>query len=157
SVAGMAIGATIALPELLRRNYDKRMITGVIQAGSTLGILIPPSVVLVLYAMIARQPVGKLWLAGVMPGLLMAALFIVYIWLRCRMNPALGPVLSEEERTRVSRAEKLRLLRAGLLPLGIFLVMMVPFVSGYTRLVVSSVIVAPAALVRAMIVCGKNW
>jgi len=67
SVAGMAIGATIALPELLRRGYDKRMVTGVIQAGSSLGILVPPSVVLVLYAMIARQPVGQLWLA-VCPG-----------------------------------------------------------------------------------------
>ena len=67
SVAGMAIGATIALPELLKRRYDKRMVTGVIQAGSSLGILIPPSVVLVLYAMIARQPVSLLWLAGVLP------------------------------------------------------------------------------------------
>ncbi|MEO0980821.1 MAG: TRAP transporter large permease subunit, partial [Pseudomonadota bacterium] len=57
SVAGMAIGATIALPELLKRKYDKRMVTGVIQAGSSLGILVPPSVVLVLYAMIARAPV----------------------------------------------------------------------------------------------------
>ena len=79
SVAGMAIGATIALPELLRRGYDKKMVTGVIQAGSSLGILVPPSVVLVLYAMIARQPVGQLWLAGVVPGLIMAGLFILYI------------------------------------------------------------------------------
>lgn len=70
SVAGMAIGASIALPELLRRGYDKIMVTGVIQAGSSLGILVPPSVVLVLYGMIARQPVGQLWLAGVFPGLL---------------------------------------------------------------------------------------
>ena len=68
SVAGMAIGATIALPELLKRGYDKIMVTGVIQAGSSLGIMIPPSVVLVLYGMIARQPVGQLWLAGVGPG-----------------------------------------------------------------------------------------
>jgi TRAP-type C4-dicarboxylate transport system permease large subunit len=52
----------------LRRNYDKIMVTGVIQAGSSLGILMPPSVVLVLYAMIARQSVGKLWLAGILPG-----------------------------------------------------------------------------------------
>ncbi|HQX84866.1 MAG TPA: TRAP transporter large permease subunit, partial [Aestuariivirga sp.] len=65
SVAGMAIGATIALPEMLRRGYDKVMITGVVQGGSSLGILIPPSVVLVLYGMIARQPVGQLWLAAV--------------------------------------------------------------------------------------------
>ncbi len=68
SVAGMAIGATVALPELLKRGYDKIMVTGVVQAGSTLGILVPPSVVLVLYAMIARQPVSELWLAGVVPG-----------------------------------------------------------------------------------------
>ena len=93
SVAGMAIGSTIALPELLRRGYDKKMVTGVIQAGSSLGILIPPSVVLVLYAMIARAPVSQLWLAGLIPGLLMAALFIGYIALRARLNPALAPAL----------------------------------------------------------------
>ena len=64
SVAGMAIGATIALPEMLRRGYDKILISGVVQGGSSLGILIPPSVVMVLYGMIARQPVSKLWFAG---------------------------------------------------------------------------------------------
>ena len=86
SVAGMAIGATIALPELLRRNYNKVMVTGVIQAGSSLGILVPPSVVLVLYGMIARQPVGQLWLAGAIPGLVMAALFMLYIYVRCNLQ-----------------------------------------------------------------------
>ncbi len=150
SVAGMAIGATIALPELLKRGYDKKMITGVIQAGSSLGILVPPSVVLVLYAMIARQPVGRLWLAGVVPGLMMAALFILYIFIRCRINPALGPVLSAEER-RVPMSEKLRLLRAGLLPLVIFASMMVPFVNGWTSLVESSAIGALTAFAAAVI------
>ena len=150
SVAGMAIGATIALPELLRRGYDKIMVTGVIQAGSSLGILVPPSVVLVLYAMIARQPVGQLWLAGVLPGLMMATLFILYIYLRCRIQPALGPVLPIEERD-VSLAEKLRLLGAGVLPLVIFAVMMVPFVKGWTSLVESSAVGAMAALVAAVL------
>ena len=157
SVAGMAIGATIALPELLKRGYDKRMVTGVIQAGASLGILIPPSVVLVLYAMIARQPVGKLWLAGVMPGLMMAGLFILYIWLRCRITPSLGPVLAEEERAAVPRSEKLRLLTAGLLPLAIFLAMMVPFVTGYVRLVESSVIGALAATLAAILKGRMTW
>ncbi|HSF94331.1 MAG TPA: TRAP transporter large permease subunit, partial [Thermohalobaculum sp.] len=119
SVAGMAIGATIALPELLRRGYDKQMVTGVIQAGSSLGILVPPSVVLVLYAMIARQPVGQLWLAGVLPGLMMAGLFVLYITVRCWFQPHLGPALPAEERN-VPMAEKLRLLMAGILPLAIF-------------------------------------
>ncbi|MBQ0715885.1 MAG: TRAP transporter large permease subunit [Sulfitobacter litoralis] len=150
SVAGMAIGATIALPELLKRNYDKLMVTGVIQAGSSLGILVPPSVVLVLYAMIARQPVGQLWLAGAIPGLMMATMFIIYIAIRCRMNPDLGPTLSAEERD-VGWPEKLRLLRAGLLPVVIFAVMMVPFVNGWTSLVESSAIGAIAAFVAAVL------
>ncbi|WP_323770178.1 TRAP transporter large permease [Antarctobacter sp.] len=150
SVAGMAIGATIALPELLKRGYDKRMVTGVIQAGSSLGILVPPSVVLVLYAMIARQPVGQLWLAGVVPGLMMAAMFVIYIVIRCRLNPALGPILPPEERA-MPMGEKIRLLGAGLLPLFIFFAMMVPFVNGWTSLVESSAIGAIAAFLAAVL------
>jgi tripartite ATP-independent transporter DctM subunit len=140
SVAGMAIGSTIALPELLRRGYDKRMVTGVIQAGSSLGILIPPSVVLVLYAMIARAPVSELWLAGIIPGLIMAAVFIALIALRCRLQPELGPAIPEAELAQITRAEKLRALSAGLLPFAIFAGMMLPFIFGYTSLVESSVI-----------------
>ena len=155
SVAGMAIGATIALPELLRRGYDKQMVTGVIQAGSSLGILVPPSVVLVLYAMIARQPVGQLWLAGVVPGLMMAGMFILYIAIRCRIQRHLGPALPVEERT-VPMAEKLRLLRAGLLPIGIFAAMMVPFISGWTSLVESSAIGAMAAFLAAVVTGRMN-
>jgi TRAP-type uncharacterized transport system fused permease subunit len=149
SVAGMAIGATIALPELLRRGYDKQMVTGVIQAGSSLGILVPPSVVLVLYAMIARQPVGQLWLAGVFPGLMMAGLFILYIVIRCHFQPHLGPALPPGERD-VPMNEKLRLLMAGLLPLGIFAAMMVPFINGWTSLVESSAIGALTAFGAAV-------
>ena len=150
SVAGMAIGATIALPELLRRGYDKQLVTGVVQAGSSLGILVPPSVVLVLYAMIARQPVGQLWLAGVLPGLLMAALFVLYIVVRCKFQPHLGPVLPPEERNVPTR-EKIRLLGAGILPLLIFAAMMVPFVNGWTSLVESSAIGAMTALIAAVV------
>ncbi|OIP16243.1 MAG: C4-dicarboxylate ABC transporter [Comamonadaceae bacterium CG_4_9_14_3_um_filter_60_33] len=156
SVAGMAIGATIAMPELLRRGYDKRMVTGVIQAGSSLGILVPPSVVLVLYAMIARQPVGQLWLAGLFPGLMMAGLFVLYIVIRCKLNPSLGPALPLAERA-VPIAEKLRLLGAGALPILIFITMMVPFVKGWTSLVESSAIGALTALVAAVVRRRMTW
>jgi len=151
SVAGMAIGATVALPELLRRGYDKQMVTGVIQAGSSLGILIPPSVVLVLYALIARQPVGQLWLAGVVPGLMMAGLFILYVVIRGRLQPHLTPPITTEEAASISRREKLRLLGAGVLPVAIFICMMVPFVSGYTSLVESSVVGALTTVAAAVI------
>ena len=149
SVAGMAIGATIALPELLRRGYDKIMVTGVIQAGSSLGIMIPPSVVLVLYGMIARQPVGQLWLAGVGPGLLLAALFIIYILVRCHLQPSLGPPLAAEERQQISLGEKLRLLQAGILPLLIIFSMTGLFVMGVTSMVESSAVGALAATLVA--------
>jgi tripartite ATP-independent transporter DctM subunit len=148
SVAGMAIGATIALPEMLRRGYDKRMITGVVQAGSSLGILIPPSVVLVLYGMIARQPVSRLWLAGVFPGLLMASLFILYIYIRCRLQPKLGPTLPKEER-QIPLGEKLKLLRAGIIPFVIFFAMTGLFLMGIASLVECSAVGALGATLAA--------
>jgi tripartite ATP-independent transporter DctM subunit len=148
SVAGLAIGATVAMPELLRRGYDKRMVTGVVQAGSSLGILVPPSVVLVLYAMIARQPVGQLWLAGVFPGLMLALMFVVYIWIRCRLNPALGPAIPPEERA-MPLGEKIALLRYGILPFLIFFSMMGLFLMGITSLVESSAVGATAATLAA--------
>ena len=156
SVAGMAIGATIALPELLRRGYDKVMVTGVIQAGSSLGILVPPSVVLVLYGMIARQPVGQLWLAGVFPGLLMASLFVIYIAARCWLRPELGPALPAEER-QVSWGEKLRLLRAGIIPFLIFFSMTGLFVMGFTSLVESAAVGAVAATLAALAQGRLTW
>ncbi|MAR71467.1 MULTISPECIES: TRAP transporter large permease subunit [unclassified Halomonas] len=148
SVAGMAIGATIALPELLRRGYDKIMVTGVIQAGSSLGILVPPSVVLVLYGMIARQPVSQLWLAGAIPGLILAAMFVIYIVVRCRLQPSLGPALPPEERN-LSTADKLKLLRAGIMPLAIFFFMTGLFVMGVTSLVESAAVGALSATLAA--------
>ncbi len=79
----MAVGATIALPALLSRGYDKsdglRRHTRRLDAR----ILLPPSVVLVLYGVIARQPVGNLWMAGVFPACMMARIFILYIVIRC--------------------------------------------------------------------------
>ena len=149
SVAGLAVGATIALPELLRRGYDKIMVTGVVQAGSTLGILIPPSVVLVLYGMIARQPVGNLWMAGVFPGLLMASLFILYVVVRCWIQPELGPALSKEEREQYTFVEKVALARAGLVPLAIFITMTGLFLTGVTSLVESSAVGAVSSLLAA--------
>jgi tripartite ATP-independent transporter DctM subunit len=156
SVAGMAIGASIALPELLRRGYDKVMVTGVIQAGSSLGILIPPSVVLVLYGLIARQPMGHLWLAGVFPGLLLAGLFILYVLIRCYFQPSLGPVLPAAERQH-SLKEKVKLLGAGVIPFLIFFAMTGLFLMGYTSLVESSGVGAAGATLAAIFRRRLTW
>jgi len=151
SVAGMAIGASIALPEMLKRKYDKVMITGVIQAGSSLGIMVPPSVVLVLYGMIARQNVGRLWMAGVFPGLLLAGLFMLYIFIRCQLQPELGPSLSLEERRQISWSERFRLLRAGIIPIIIIFSMTGLFLLGVTSLVECSAAGAAATTLAALL------
>jgi tripartite ATP-independent transporter DctM subunit len=150
SVAGMAIGASLALPEMLKRKYDKVMITGVIQAGSSLGIMIPPSVVLVLYGMIARQNVGRLWMAGVFPGFMMAGMFMLYIAIRCKLQPSLGPALPPEER-QVGWVEKFRLLRAGIIPLVIIFSMTGLFLMGITSLVECSAAGAGATILAAIL------
>jgi len=157
SVAGMAIGAAIALPEMLKRKYDKVMITGVIQAGSSLGIMIPPSVVLVLYAMIARQPVGQLWLAGILPGFMLAALFMIYIVIRCLFQKNLGPALSKEERDRYSWKDKLKLLRASLLPILIIFFMSGLFFLGVTSLFESAAVGAAMTTIAAIINKRLTW
>ena len=151
SVAGMAIGASIALPEMLKRDYDKVMITGVVQGGSSLGIMVPPSVVLVLYGMIARQPIGRLWLAGVFPGLLLGGLMIAYIMIRCALNPSLGPALSKEERQQINWGERFRLLSAGILPLIIIFSMTGLFLLGITSLVECSAVGAATTILAAFI------
>jgi len=157
SVAGMAIGATLALPEMMKRKYDKVMITGVIQAGSSLGIMIPPSVVLVLYGMIARQPIGQLWMAGALPGLMMAVMFVLYIYIRCRLQPHLGPPLPEEELRMITWREKFVLLRAGIVPIVIIFSMTGLFLMGITSLVECSAVGATATTLAALVNRRLTW
>jgi len=156
SVAGMAVGSTIALPEMMKRKYDKRMITGVIQGGSSLGIMIPPSVVLVLYGMIARVPVGHLWMAGFLPGFLLAGLFCLYIYIRCRIQPELGPALPPEE-WKIPLIKKIKLLRTALAPLLIIFMMSGLFFLGVTSLVESAAVGATVVTIVAMINRRLNW
>lgn len=156
SVAGMAIGSALALPEMMKRKYDKIMITGVIQGASSLGIMIPPSVVLVLYGMIARQPIGRLWLAGVFPGLMLATLFIIYIVVRCAIQPELGPALPPEERN-IPWKEKFKLLSASILPIIIIFMMSGLFFMGVTSLVESSAVGAFVTTLAALVNRRLTW
>ena len=103
---------------------------------------------LVLYGMIARQPVSKLWLAGVFPGLMMATLFILYIYIRCRLQPELGPTLPKEER-QIPLKEKIKLLQAGIIPFAIFFTMTGLFLMGIASLVECSAVGALGATIAA--------
>jgi len=91
SPATAATFASVAVPEMDRYNYDKKLSTGTVATVGTLGILIPPSVTLIVFGIITEQSIGKLFLAGIVPGLMIAFFFIFTIYIWCRMNPALGP------------------------------------------------------------------
>jgi len=91
SPATAATFASVAVPEMDRYNYDKKLSTGIVATVGTLGILIPPSVTLIVFGIITEQSIGKLFLAGLVPGLMIAFFFICIIYVWCKITPALGP------------------------------------------------------------------
>ena len=108
----------VALPQMLRLNYDRGLAIGTICAGGSLGTMIPPSIVLIIYGLTAGVDIGRLFVATIVPGLLLATIYIGYIVVRCRLDPALGPPAPPEERN-LPRAEKVRLIGGLVLPLGV--------------------------------------
>lgn len=101
SVATAATMGRISIPEMLRANYSPALAAGAVAAGGTLGILIPPSLILMIYAIIAQQPVIKLFAAAVIPGLLLTGLYVLTVFVWARLDPAIAPVLREERREGV--------------------------------------------------------
>ena len=106
----------VALPQMLRLNYDRKLAIGTVCAGGGLGTMIPPSIVLIFYGLTAQVSIGDLFLATVIPGLLLAGIYIAYILIRCYINPNLGPPAPIEERS-LSITEKLLLVRNIVLPI----------------------------------------
>ncbi|KKM11174.1 C4-dicarboxylate ABC transporter [Clostridiales bacterium PH28_bin88] len=110
----------LALPAMLKYNYDKSLATGAICAGGTLGILIPPSVMLLIYGPLAGISVGQLYMAAFLPGLLLAGLYFVYILVRCYINPKLGPALPPGAIT-VPLPKKVYLFATSVLPVALLI------------------------------------
>src|SRR5690606_4915935 len=117
SVATAATVGTVALPLVQRYGYNERLFLGTLAAGGTLGILIPPSINLIIYAVLTDTSIPKLYLAGIVPGLGMALLFIGMVLVICMLRPAWGG-----RPLGASWAERIRSLAHLLPPLGIFLV-----------------------------------
>jgi tripartite ATP-independent transporter DctM subunit len=149
------VGATevtmgmIALPAMLKRGYDEKLACGALLSGGTLGILIPPSVMAIVYAVVAQQSLGELLVGSIFPGLLLSGLYVSYILVRCYINPKLGPALPPEE--RVSGREKLRLLKNTIAPiLLIILVLGIIFVGIATPVEAAGIGTFGALFVSAM-------
>src|SRR6266550_3719967 len=155
------VGATevtmgmIALPAMLRRGYDQKLACGSLLAGGTLGILIPPSVMAIVYAVVAQQSLGELLIGSIFPGLLLSGLYVTYVTLRCYVNPKLGPALPLEE--RVSFREKLRLLRNTITPVLVILLVLGIIFFGIATPVEAAGVGTFGALVVAALHRRLNW
>ncbi len=110
----------IALPQMLRLGYDRKLAIGTICAGGSLGTMIPPSIVLVIYGLTVNVPIGDLFTANLVPGLILSGTYMLYIFIRCQLNPKLGPPAPEAERN-IPAMQKLRLMSGLALPVLVIL------------------------------------
>lgn len=156
-ISGAAVVAmgTIALPSMLERGYDRKMALGVINTGGGWGILIPPSILMILYALITGTSVGGMFAAGIMPGILLMVLTAVYILVRCQLQPELAPALPREERG--TWPEKIRALRAVLLPIGVVVMVLGSIIGGITTPTEAAAMGVLGALISAAMYRQLKW
>ncbi|WP_163846400.1 TRAP transporter large permease [Pseudooceanicola aestuarii] len=155
SGAAVVTMGTIALPKMLERGYDKRLALGAINAGGGWGILIPPSILMVLYSLLTEVSVGRLFAAGVGPGLLLFALVSVYIGVRCWFQPELGPALPKEERAGWS--VKFASLKAVILPIMIVVIVLGAIFGGFATPTEAAAIGVFGAMFATLVNRQLSW
>jgi tripartite ATP-independent transporter DctM subunit len=155
--ASVTMLTSLALASMVKRGYNHSIAAGAICAGGSLGILIPPSVMLVIYGPMARLSVGKLFMGAMFPGLLLSGLYVAYIAIRCYLQPQLAPGVPVEER-RVSVAYRVRLLFTSALP-PIFIILSVlgTIFAGIAPPTEAAAIGASAALILTAIYRKLTW
>lgn len=152
SVATAATVGTVALPQAKRHGYNERLFLGTLAAGGTLGILIPPSLNMIVYCVLTNTSVPKLYLAGIIPGLILVALFVGAVLVACRVAPRWGG-----KRLQVSWAERIACLPDLLPPLGIFLVVVGSIYAGVATATEASALGVVGALILAAWTRHLNW
>jgi tripartite ATP-independent transporter DctM subunit len=155
--APVIIMGLFALPEMLKRGYDRALSAGTICAGGTLGILIPPSIMLVVYGPMAGVSVGRLFMAAILPGLTLSALYGIYIIFRCFLKPELGPALPPEQRA-LPAGKKLFIIATSMLPtLFLILAVLGTIFFGVAAPTEASAVGAFASIVLALCHRKLNW
>jgi tripartite ATP-independent transporter DctM subunit len=156
-ISGAAVVSmgTIALPSMLERNYDKELALGCINSGGGWGILIPPSVIMILYALISGESVGRLFAGGVFPGLMLLVLVSSYIGIRCYFQPHLGPALPREERGDWKR--KITALKAVILPIVIVFMVLGSIIGGVTTPTEAAAMGVLGAIISALVYRQFSW
>jgi tripartite ATP-independent transporter DctM subunit len=155
STAGVVTMGLIALPIMLRKGYDKTIAIGPILAGGALGILIPPSTSFIIYGMLTQTSIGRLFAGGVIPGLILATMYMLYIGIRCYFKPHLGPPLPKEE--RVSLVEKIKLSRGLILPVVLIVAVLGSIFGGLAFPTEAAAVGALGAIICAAINKKLSW
>ena len=155
--AAVATMGILALPAMLNRKYDKRMALGSICAGGTLGILIPPSVITIVYAVTAGVSIGHMFMGGILPGILLSFLFIMYIGIRCWLNPEMGPAPSKEELQTYTITVKLLALRKIILPILLIICVLGSIYAGIATPTEAAGLGSVGAIICALIYRRLTW
>jgi len=155
SAAGVVTMGLVALPVMVKRGYDKKLTVGSIAAGGGLGQLIPPSTIMIVWALWANESVGQMFIGGIIPGLILSALYISYIGVRCFRRPELGPPIPPEERT--SWGKKFASLRAVLLPMLIIIGVLGSIFGGIATPTEAAAVGALFSLISAAIYRRLSW
>lgn len=155
SGAATVMMGLIAIPAMLKRNYSKSLVTGTVQAGGALGFLIPPSIPFLVYGFIARVSIGRLFLGGVLPGLMLATFYIVYIGVRAKLQPDIAPALPPEE--RVGWTKRLAATRSLILPFLLIGIVFGCIILGITTISEAAVVGAMGAMGCALVKRTLTW
>lgn len=155
TLTGILILGIIAVPMMLKYGYSKELALGSVMAGAGLANLIPPSNGFIVYGAIAGQSVGQLFIGGIVPGLILAALFAGYIFIRCTINPSFGPPVPKEE--RVGWRTKISSMRSLVLPLALIIAVLGSIFMGVVAATEAASIGAVGSLICAAVKRKLNW
>ena len=153
--AGIMTAGSVAIPPMLKRGYNKHLALGAVMAGGGMGILIPPSIPMILFSSVTSTSIGKMFAAGIVPGLIMITLFIIYIGGRCLLRPEMGPALSREEMGGFR--EKMVAVKDAVLAFALILMVLGSILFGVATPTEAAAIGAVGATLIALLYRRFNW
>ena len=154
--AGIMTAGTVAIPPMLKRGYDKYLTLGAVMAGGGMGILIPPSIPMIVFASVTNTSIGKMFAGGIIPGLVMSGLFVIYIGTRCLINPALGPALPKDEMKDMGR-QRLIAVRDAFLAFGLIILVLGSILAGAATPTEAAAVGAVGAILVAILYRRFNF
>jgi tripartite ATP-independent transporter DctM subunit len=154
--AGIMTAGTVAIPPMLKRGYDKYLTLGAVMAGGGMGILIPPSIPMIVFASVTNTSIGKMFAGGIVPGLIMSGMFVIYIGVTCLLKPEKGPALPKEEMKDLGR-QRLIAVRDAVLAFGLIVLVLGSILAGAATPTEAAAVGAVGAILIAILYRKFNF